>query len=266
MVKTSRRRVVIDPGVALAPLRFGLPPHPLELKRAESLRTEVLKEVAAATDIVISHFHGDHAPLLKPDPSQIPLNDFVARLGAARVWVKSRQGNTRLMDARYVEVVPVLGSRVVDADGRDDGEIAFSFPVLHGSEGRGTVMMTRIKDGERVFVHGSDIQLLDEEAVAVIRAWEPDIVFVDGPPVYLGVLSDDARAAAFARGVRLAQAVEVLVCDHHLLRSPAGADWLKQVAAASGGRVMDAATFMGKKPELLEAARRGLYAQDRDRC
>ena len=35
------------------------------------------------------------------------------------------------------------------------------------------------------FVHSSDIQLLDREAVLKVLAWKPTIVFVSGPPLYL---------------------------------------------------------------------------------
>jgi len=49
--------------------------------------------------------------------------------------------------------------------------------------------MTRI-EGDFVFVHASDIQLLGDEAVSQILSWKPDIVFASGPPLYLGRLSD----------------------------------------------------------------------------
>ncbi|MEO0050113.1 MAG: hypothetical protein ABIK42_03115 [candidate division WOR-3 bacterium] len=258
VVETANRRVVIDPGVALAPLRFGLPPHPVELKRAAEIRDEILTEIGAATDIVISHFHGDHAPLAEPDPSQVPLLDFINHLGGAKIWVKSRQGNTRLMDKRLGDFVRLLGERVFDADGKNDGELAFSLPVLHGKMGRGTVMMTTVVDSEMCFVHASDIQLLDDEAVFRILSWRPDIVFVDGPPIYLG-LQPIEHQRAIENGLKLARGVERLIVDHHLLRSATGLDWLRQIGKESGNRVISAAEWDDKKTLLLEAHRRALF-------
>ncbi len=258
VVETASRRVVIDPGVALAPLRFGLPPHPVELKRAEAIREEILLEIGQATDIVVSHFHGDHTPLATPDPSQLLLSEFAKQLGAAKIWIKSRHGNTKLMDKRYGDFVHLFGDRALDADGKDDGELAFSLPVLHGKKGRGKVMMTRVVDRGSVFVHGSDIQLLDDEAVAQIITWKPDVVFVDGPPVYLG-LPICERERAITSGRQLAKMVHRVIIDHHLLRSQDGLYWLRQLGEESGGRVMSAADWEGGRPLLLEAQRRSLF-------
>lgn len=259
VVETARRQVLIDPGVALAPRRFGLPPHKTELARAVLVREAILKEVEKATDIVITHFHGDHAPLAEPDEGQISLDDFVNQLGTARLWIKSRQGNTRLMERRYWDFVRLLGERAVDADGRQEGDISFSFPVLHGERGKGTVMMVRIEDGGEVFVHGSDVQLLDDEALAIILAWKPDIVFIDGPPVYLLSLHSLERLRAMDNGRRLVQDIREVVIDHHLLRSKEGLDWLRILREEGQGKVFCGAEWMGLKVELLEAQRRELF-------
>jgi len=65
--------------------------------------------------------------------------------------------------------------------------LTFSLPVPHGERGErgGMVMMTRIEEGKEVFVHASDIQLLDEGAVSGILAWQPTIVLASGPPLIL---------------------------------------------------------------------------------
>ncbi len=259
VVETSRRRVLIDPGVALAPFRFGLPPHKLELERASAVREAILHEVEQATDIIISHFHGDHAPLAEPDPTQVPLGDFVKNLKQARLWIKSRQGNTRLMEKRYIDFVRVLGERAVDADGKDEGDIVFSLPVSHGEEGRGTVMMSCLRDGGEVFVHASDTQLLDEEAVTVISNWKPDVVFVDGPPVYLSNLTPDQIQRVKENAKRLAQNAGEVIIDHHLLRSITGLDWLRDLAREGKRVILSGAERMGLPIDLLEAHRRELH-------
>jgi hypothetical protein len=60
-------------------------------------------------------------------------------------------------------------------------------PVPHGekTEHNERVMMTRIED-DTVFVHTSDIQLLDDDTVDLVLKWQPDILLAGGPPLYLG--------------------------------------------------------------------------------
>jgi 5-methylthioadenosine/S-adenosylhomocysteine deaminase len=45
--------------------------------------------------------------------------------------------------------------------------------------------MTRVELGSAVFVHASDIQLLEMAAIDQILAWQPQIVLVADPPLYL---------------------------------------------------------------------------------
>jgi hypothetical protein len=122
-------------------------------------------------------------------------------------------------------------------------------------------MMTCIRDRGGVFVHASDIQLLDDAAIELILAWRPDIVLVSGPPLYLRKLPPQQRQQAWHNGLRLAHGVATLVLDHHLLRSEAGLRWLDRLASTTGTRVLCAADFMGRARRLLEARRQKLYEE-----
>jgi predicted metallo-beta-lactamase superfamily hydrolase len=137
----------------------------------------------------------------------------------------------------------------------------FSLPVPHGAreKGFGTVIMTRICEGDEVFVHSSDIQLLDRETVLKVLAWEPTIVFASGPPLYLSHRVPEAGEEASENAFLLARHVDTLILDHHLLRSFEGYSWLKELAGKVENQVLCAAEFMGKTPELLEAQRKVLY-------
>lgn len=259
MVELRNRRVLIDPGVALVPFQFKLSPHKVEIERAAKIREIILTEVELATDVVISHFYGDHVPLYYPDSVQLSLTDFVKRLGKSSLWVKGSAGNTRLMEERFRDTGRILGEGMVEGDGKDLSGLSFSSPVWHGGKSRGMVLMTRISEGKDVFVYGSDIQLLDDEAVATIITWKRDVVFLAGPPLYLLSLNEEARTRALANGIRLAQSTGVLIVDHHLLRTEGGKEWLDMVREKSKSRVVDGASFMGVKTELLEADRKKLY-------
>lgn len=71
-VKIRDRKVVIDPGVALGYKRHGLLPHPFQVATGKVVRKNILQAVELSTDLVISHFHGDHVPL--PDAILISLH------------------------------------------------------------------------------------------------------------------------------------------------------------------------------------------------
>jgi len=63
VVSTRDRKILIDPGLALGYTRFRLLPHPLQVAVDERIQKRIIHEWSTATDIVISHFHGDHVPL-----------------------------------------------------------------------------------------------------------------------------------------------------------------------------------------------------------
>ena len=120
------------------------------------------------------------------------------------------------------------------------------------------VMMTRIEE-DTVFVHASDIQLLDDATVDRILAWHPNILLASGPPLYLDRLDVPLRDRAWRNAVRLAEAVDILILDHHLLRSREGILWLEKIPLQPGHRAICAADFMKTPRRFLEADRETLY-------
>lgn len=260
VVKTGDRKILIDPGVALARLRYGLRPHPAEVAAAFMIRKKILAEFEDTTDIVISHYHGDHMPMKAEDPYQLPV-ETLPPLKRVRFWCKGPEKISGLSARRREEFSHFLGYSLPASEGNSSGSISFSVPVPHGTrdKGFGTVMMTRISKGDEVFVHSSDIQLLDRETVLQILAWKPSVVFASGPPLYLSQHVPEASKEALENALLLAENVNTLILDHHLLRSFEGYRWLKGVAGKVKNTVLCAAEFMGKEPELLETQRKILY-------
>lgn len=259
---TARGRViVIDPGLALGARRQGLPPHPVQIAAGRAVRGRIVAALQGATDVVFSHYHGDHIPLLKANPYQLSFSDLPPHFRALRAWSKSLEGQTDTSRARACDLMNLLGGRWRIAEGTVDGPLSFSCAMPHGIGGMpfGSVMMTRIDMGACVFVHGSDIQLLDETTVKVILEWSPDIVLAAGPPLYQIGLDRIQRACAWDNALHLAKAVKILILDHHLLRSEEGVDWLRALSHAAGRRIYCAADFMGRPRWLLEATRHALY-------
>lgn len=60
LIKTPDFGILLDPGCALGPKRYKLPPHPLEFKQQRELTNEIIKSSKNANFIFISHFHHDH--------------------------------------------------------------------------------------------------------------------------------------------------------------------------------------------------------------
>ena len=263
VVEVEDRKIVIDPGLALGYQRHGLLPHPTQVAIGEQVRRKILAELKDATDVVMSHFHGDHVPLPNANPYQLKAQQAAPLCRTAQFWIKGPQGLSDNMLRRREPLGKVLGRSLPNVEGQGDGLLAFSLPVPHGRPHTklGTVMMTRIKDEDTVFVHASDIQLLNGEAVSLILDWQPDIVLVGGPPLYLPWLSSKHREMAWKNARQLARHVDTLILDHHLLRCEEGISWLHRLSSETGHRVICAADFMGCPRRLLEAQREQLYEE-----
>lgn len=260
-VKAGKRRILIDPGVALGYIRHGLLPHPLQVAEGERVRHRIIEALTEATDVVFSHFHGDHVPLREANPYQLAIRHLPVNFQNICCWSKSLDSLREKMKQRAQDLRELLGPNFHVAEGISDGPMTFSKAMPHGAKDRkrGTVMMTRINLGDKVFIHTSDIQLLDSVTVDFIIAWQADIVLAAGPPLYLERLTDELRTVAWENGLRLAHNVDILILDHHLMRDQQGPAWLEALSAAAGKQVYCAADFMGKKRLFLEAGRTKLY-------
>jgi len=187
-VRTRERYVVIDPGLALGFLRNGLLPHPRQVAVGVTTARRILSHLAMATDVVFSHYHGDHIPLAAANPFQLPLSETAPLLKKPRLWGKGTTDEPETFAARCRDLETAAGRPVCRCEGRRQEIFTFSEAMPHGdrSAGLGNVMMTRIEEEKEVFVHASDIQLLDDAPVSVILEWRPTILLVSGPPLYRG--------------------------------------------------------------------------------
>lgn len=263
VVETKDRKIVIDPGVALGYQRYKLLPHPFQVAVGERVRQEIKSALKDSTDIVISHFHGDHIPLPHANPYQLAAQEVASLFKKPRLWCKNSRNLSPAMAKRSRDLSEVLGRALTNAEGQNRGLLSFSHPVPHGesNKGLGKVMMTRIQDEERIFVHASDIQLLDVFPITQILDWKPDIVLASGPPIYLRHLSSTKRKNARHNAAQLAQGVNTLILDHHLLRCEEGYRFLEDISSMTEHRVICAADFMGCRRLPLEAWRRRLYRE-----
>ncbi len=261
VVTVKDRKIIIDPGVALGYSRHGKLPHPFQVAVGAKIREKIIESLKSATDVVISHYHGDHIPLVNPNPYQLNARMVIEACRNTRFWCKDPGDASDKISIRYYDLSRLLNMELPIVEGQKNGLMTFSGPQPHGEKDGvlGMVMMTRIQDGKEVFVHASDIQLLYDDSISHILNWKPDIVLVSGPPLYLSYLTPEQKERAHYNAVRLAGSVATLIIDHHLLRSEEGSRWLDNLASSTGDKVICAADFMGCRRLLLEAWRDYLY-------
>ena len=59
-IETKGIKIFIDPGVSLAPIRYGMEPHPFELKRLNEHWNEIKKFARDSDVLIVTHYHYDH--------------------------------------------------------------------------------------------------------------------------------------------------------------------------------------------------------------
>ncbi len=262
LVETSWGRVLVDPGVALAPKRAGLKPHAEELAAATAVQRRLRNELAACTHVVISHFHGDHHPMVEAVDGQLDASNVLVSLQDSEIHAIGKDGLSRNQSHRRYLLQQAVGRKLPPSEATSTERMEFSKLVPHGDpeSHSGSVMMCRITDGDESFVHGSDIQFLDDLAVEQILTWQPDILFASGPPLYLLGHRVDSLRLARKRIALVASNVGHLVLDHHLMRSAAGASWLDALSQ-DHPNITAAADFQNRARNMLEDGRKKLWGR-----
>jgi len=259
-VKTGQRDILIDPGMALGYMRHKLLPHPKQVVMAERARRRIISLWEKATDIVFSHFHGDHVPLVDANPYQLHAMELAGLNNRTRAWRKNRDHLSPHEAVREESLRAALALHFLDGEDIRHGPLHFSCAVPHGDPDvtDESVMMTQVEEDRR-FLHAPDIQLLHDQTVSEILEWQPDILLAGGPALYLSRLSEKQINRAWQNALRLARKIDLFILDHHLLRCTEGITWLDQLSTAAGKRVLCAADFMCKNRTLMEAERESLY-------
>lgn len=274
VVEACGYKIGIDLGASLAPRRYGLPPHEVEVERLEQALSEVKSEILDSDIIVITHYHYDHYVRDEPDL-------YRGKVLLVKHPRENINPSQRGRSARFLKAVEGKPKSVEYADGRvfrlDGGlTLEFSEPVWHGEPGTkvGRVLMVRVLCESESVIYTSDVQgPVDPEAVEALVRWSnprPRVVFLGGPPTYFAGYRVPVEAVE--EGLRGMEEVirrvrpRTLVYDHHLLRDINYADKLERhysLASGVGVRLVTAAEYMGRPIEQLEARRRELWGERR---
>jgi len=267
-------KVFIDPGVNIAPRRYGLPPHPLELEALEKHLDEIHRETIDSNVLIITHYHRDH---------------YLYREGEAEYYrgkiVLIKDPNRKINYSQRVRAhillnklgIKDIASKVKPADNEtfdfNNIKIRFSKPLPHGARGSklGYTLAVSVETPYGVIVHASDVQgPMDREALEEILRFEPDILIISGPPTYfegLRINSENINEG-LRNMLELAERVKegsTLIVDHHLLRDLNYYSKVKHIVEACSVRnvrFITAAEFMGLEIKQLEAMRRTLWEEN----
>ncbi len=262
VVETSSVKVMIDPSVALAPKRYGLPPHPKEFELMREMASLIYEEAMDSDVIVITHYHYDHFDL----GDKVPLEVYEGKLVLIKDPVNKINASQRYKRApRFLKAIEGLPKEIKVADGNSfklsSTTISFSEAVPHGLNDRlGYVVQVLIEEGGERFLFSSDVEgpALREQVEFMLRS-SPNWAVVDGPMTYmLGYrYSKDALESSIRNLLSLLDQpqLELLVLDHHLCRELEFRDRLKLL----GNKFKTAAQASGRPENLLEAKRKELY-------
>jgi len=270
-VETSDLKILIDPGVSLAPLRYGLEPHPLELQRLNEAWKTIKKYAEDSDVLIITHYHYDHHD---PHHPELYKSKTVFIKHPTEKINKSQKNRATF----FLEAIKGLPKKLEISDGNTfqlgRTHIAFSKAVCHGTNPRlGYVTEVSIKSSNEKFLHTSDVEGPSlEEQINFILEEKPDVLFVDGPMTYMLGYRYSFKSLEISNNnlVKVIKEIDLqtLVLDHHFLRDLNYKMRIKQVyevAEKYDVRVLTAAEFCGRKIEMLEALRKELYVKHRDK-
>jgi len=264
-VETDDARILIDPAVSLAPMRYGLPPHPIEWKRMDEAWGRIKQYAEQADIFIVTHYHYDHH-----DPSEPEV--YRGKILYVKHPTESISLSQRGRAAYFLEALDGLPKRLEYADGREarirETGIRFSKAVCHGTNPRlGYVTEVSVSHGGEKLVYTSDVEgpSLDDQ-IQFILDEKPGVLIVDGPMTYMlgfrySYKSLEISNRNLVRAVK-ETGLHTLIIDHHFLRDLNYRMRITPVydaAKSMGVKVLTAAELAGKKIEMLEALRKKLY-------
>ncbi len=280
LVKTKDVTVLLDAGVALGP-RFKLMPHPLEYLARNEARKRIEKAAVDAKVVTISHYHNDHHTPNFADPVWLGSSpESLERIYKGKI-VLAKEPRRKINAAQrrrgwmFKQTAEKLAEKFVSADGESfqfgRTQVRFPQPVPHGEadSGLGWVLPCIFERSKEKLVFAPDVQgPVVPETLALLLAEDPDTLIIGGPPTYLRgfKVGDEFLQTALRSLQRLAESIETVVIDHHLLRDAGWYEFLAPVrksAEEADHRILTAAELLKTKPNVLECQRQQLYENDK---
>ncbi|UCE74222.1 MAG: hypothetical protein JSV56_00575 [Methanomassiliicoccales archaeon] len=257
--------ILIDPGVALGPYRYGLSPHPLENNRMKEHWKSIKQHAKSAHVLIVTHYHYDHHD---PDEPKVYKNKTLLTKHPKKNINKSQKKRA----SYFLEQLGELPKKIEYSDGNEflfgKTKIRFSKAVPHGTNTKlGYVTEVCIQEGRNKFVHTSDVQGPSlEDQVQFLLEERPRIIFCDGPMTYMMGFRYSKKSLEISVDniIRIMKEtkIEKFVLDHHLLRDLKWNEKIEKVyktAKKEKVKLMTFAEFAGEENVMLEARRKDLW-------
>ncbi len=268
-VETPDVKIFIDPGVALGPKRYGLPPSKEELEALNFFRQRIMDIASKADVIIVTHYHYDHHPF--PEDLEMYERVFKDKIVLAKDISKDINASGKKRGKIFEERVKGLAKELVWADSKSfrfgDTEILIPKAVWHGDVGSrvGKVIMPFIRYKNESFLFGSDAQALaDPEARKIVLSLKPQFLIVDGyPTIFVGwrmKKSNFEEAKAGLKHVFEVVNPSNIIFDHHGVRD---INFREKMENFWGFDVKTAAEHLGIGNMFLEAWRKELHKGER---
>jgi len=271
-VEVGKRGILIDPGVALGPKRYSLPPANAELEALARSREKIQAYAEKADIITISHYHYDHHTPFFEGLYESSSPERAKEIYEGKILlIKHPRENINFSQRKrawaFLKNAEPIAKRIEYADGRvfDFGDfiMEFSPAVPHGSEGTklGFVLMVMIDDGTKRIIHASDTQFLNRTSVEWIIKQVPDLIIGDGPPTYLeGYRVKDAWTTGRKNlNEVIKETGAKIILDHHLIRDKRYPKFFEELEKEP----LTFARFLKNEDKPLEAYRRELHKIER---
>lgn len=269
-VKVCEKNIGIDLGASLAPRRFGLSPHEIEIKKLNETLKQIEDHIKISDIIIITHYHYDHY-----------IRDKPYLYYGKRLFIKDPNKNINRSQSFRAKIF-LKENKVEEnaeiniADGNsyniDNVVLEFSKALWHGEEKTkvGKLVMLRIICNNKSIIYGSDIQGPgNEEALEKLIEWKgAELLILSGPPTYFAGYKVSQKSVE--KGLdNLKKVIEnkvanKIVVDHHILRDINYKEILKdhyRLAKENGVSLLTAAEFMGYEIQQLEARRKELWGK-----
>jgi len=280
-VETPDVKILLDAGVSLCPIRFGLPPHPTEFKAIEHCRRKIAEAAKNAEIVTLSHYHFDHHT---PSFEDWLCNWTAATETAKQIYegktilIKNPREKINYSQRRRGWMFQKTGGKYAKkleiADGKTftfvNTKIRFSDPVFHGPENSvlGWVLMATIAyEGER-FTFTPDVQgPMATQTLETILEEKPQLIMIGGPPLYLARFKvDEEQVRLGLKNLEtIVDIVPSVILEHHILRDENWREKIRNVfdkTRKAKCNIFTAAEFLGKQNAFLEATRKRLFVEN----
>ena len=270
-IETEKYRILIDPGVAYAPRRYGLRPHPIEMERLKELSKKVEEFGFKSDIIIITHYHRDHFDFGNRISFEIYRGKtLLIKHPEEKINPKQRFKRARVLLKKWQsEVIP---AKIYYADGKafefDELKIKFSEPLIHGNNPKmGYVLSVLFRECSESILYTSDVEgpLLEEQVRFIVNN-PADIIIIDGPPTYLlgSKFKEEELKIAVTNLKKIIKQVKpsLILLDHHPLRDlnyKANLEDFLNFADKNEVEVLCYAEYIGEPISMLEARRKELY-------